>query len=105
MWIQGFNRMVVLGVIEEPKEDYLVIWPDLNAPSSKDKADVGRIRTEAISKYVVSGADAIVPPKEFLSVILGMSDEEVEAIETSAQKWIGLDEEEDPEVIIEDDDE
>ena len=89
------DRMIIFGILPEPTE-YTVDWPDLNAPTDEDKATVAKILTEAISKYVAGGVDALIPPMEFLTTILGMSQEEVEAIETAAFGWIGLEEDDEP---------
>ena len=90
------DRFIDLGILPEPTA-YVVDWPDLNAPTDEDKANVAKILTEALSKYVAGGVDALIPPMEFLTVILGMTQEEAEAIETAAMGWVGMEEEEEVE--------
>lgn len=47
------NRLVEYKVISDPGTDgYIVDWPDLNAPTDKDKAEIGKIRAEAIKAYI-----------------------------------------------------
>ena len=93
------DRMIVFGVLSEPKE-YAVDWPDLNAPTDEDKANVAKLLTEAFSKYVAGGVDNLIPPMEYFKTVIGMTQEEVDAIEKAAMGWIGLEEQEE-EVIEE----
>lgn len=85
------DRLMAFGVLPEVK--YTIDWPDLNAPTDEDKAKVSSILTEALAKYVGGGVDALIPPMEYLTVILGMTQEEAEAIEKAALGFIGLEEE------------
>jgi len=93
------DRMIIFGVLSEPKE-YAVDWPDLNAPTDEDKANVAKLLTEAFSKYVAGGVDNLIPPMEYFKTVIGMTQEEVDAIEKAAMGWIGLEEQEE-EVIEE----
>lgn len=96
MIIEPFiNRLMAFGVLKET--EFTTVWPDLSTPSEKDRADVGEVKTKAIASYVTSNADALIPPREFLTIVLGMSSEEVDVIETAADKWVGLDEPENDE--------
>jgi len=98
------DRLIAFGVL--PENEYTVDWPDLNAPTDDDKANVAKLLTEAMSKYVSSNVDALVPPMEYLTMVLGFSQEEVKAIETASAKFIGLEDEEpeEPDKIVEKDD-
>jgi uncharacterized protein len=73
------NRLIGLQVLPQPT-DILVEWKDLNSPADLDKADVAEKRTAAIADYVQSGVDAVITPYHYLTIILGMSDEEAESI-------------------------
>ena len=68
-------------------EEYTVDWPDLNSPTDEDKANVAKSLTEAMSKYVSAGVDTLIPPMEYLTVVLGFTQEEAEAIEKAALKY------------------
>ena len=89
------DRLIILGVLPEPKE-YFVYWPDLDAPSDKDKAEVGKLRTEAMASYVASGVEVLIPPHEYMTLVLGMTEEEAMAIEKAVGKFI-MDEDRDAE--------
>lgn len=75
------DRLIAVGIVTPPAgNEYTVIWPDLAAPSNKEKADVGNTRAEAVEKYLNSGMDIIIPPKQFFEEILEMSVEQVERL-------------------------
>lgn len=81
------DRLIIFGILPEV-EQYTIDWPDLNAPTDEDVANVAKILTEAMAKYIVSGVDTLIPPMEFLTKIIGMTQEEAEAIEKAALKYI-----------------
>jgi len=74
-------RMVELGILPEPKEDYSVQWKDLWALSEKERAAVGEIRAKALKAYGASGVgvDAL-PVAAAPKFILGLDDTEAELI-------------------------
>ena len=92
------DRLMVLGILSEVDE-YTVNWPDLNAPTDEDKANIASTLTEALAKYVTGGVDALIPPMEYLTVVLGMSRDEAEAIEKAAEGFLRLEVEEVEEVV------
>jgi len=91
------DRLVALGVLPEV-EEYIVDWPDLNAPTDEDKANVAEKRTNAMSKYVAGGVDSLIPPMEYLTMVLGFTQEEAKVIEEAALKYTAEQEEEEEEV-------
>ncbi len=97
------DRLLMFGVLPEVK-GYFIEWPDLNAPTDKDKAEVSKVQTDAMAKYMQGGVDALIPPLEYFTMILGMSIEDAKAIETAAKKWIGLEEKESKEESLPEDD-
>ncbi len=70
------------GILSDVK--YKIIWVDLNTPTDKDKAEVGEIRAKAMALYVNSDMSGLIGPKEFFIIILGMNENEAEAINKSA---------------------
>lgn len=75
------DRLIEVNVLPKPKQGYTVEWPDIFAPTEKEQAETGRIKAEALNKYVMApGADEVVPPDVFLERILGFSREEIERI-------------------------
>jgi len=87
------DKMISVKILPEPTSgNYSVKWPDLTAPTEKTKADIRRINTEALSRYVLSpGADIIVPPEMFLSEILGWNDAQIKQAMTLSKRDLELD--------------
>ena len=84
------KRMQAAGVLPQTREgsSIKVNWPDMGALSAKDKAEVAKVRSEAIRNYVVSGSAELIPPFQFLTKILGMSVKEAEDIMDDVIKMI-----------------
>jgi len=82
------QRLVNIGILPELKEenDLCVDWKDLNSPSDTEKADVTEKQTNALAKYVQGGVDALMPPFLYLTLILGMSDEEAQAVVDASEE-------------------
>jgi hypothetical protein len=76
------RRLIAIGVLPElaVENTLCVDWKDLNSPSDTEKADVSEKQTNALAKYVQGGVDALMPPFLYLTLILGMSDEEAQAV-------------------------
>lgn len=73
------ERLIVLGILPEAKAVY-VSWPDLNTPSDKDRATVAQGLADAMVKYIVSGGSALMEPFHFLTLVLGLTDEEATSV-------------------------
>lgn len=80
------DRLVDYKVLPEPTQagqgtTYSVQWPDLYAPSDKDKADVGKVRAETLKAYGSGPANMdIVPPDAFYELFLGLDKDQIELI-------------------------
>jgi hypothetical protein len=73
------DRLMLFGPLPETAE-YEIKWPDLNTPTDLEKAEVADKITAALSKYVTTGIDAMVPPFHYLTLVLKMTDEEANGI-------------------------
>lgn len=80
------DRFIGLGILPKPK-DYEVDWPDLQTPTDQDKAGVALQKTQAMQAYVQGGVSQLVPPDLFLTLILGMTTEEKDAIMDGADDF------------------
>lgn len=80
------DRLMALGILREV-EQYTVKFPDLMTPTDEDKAKVAGTITEALAKYVAGGVDQMVPPESYMTQILGMDQETVDAIMKEAEKY------------------
>lgn len=103
------RKLINVGVLPEPKTEFFVKWPDLNAPGKEDIAKVAQMLTEALAKYVTGSVDQLIPPREFLTMVCKFSDDEAKTIEKALNKYMDeLEREQDEEeesVIIRDEDE
>jgi hypothetical protein len=71
------DRLIKFKALPEPQEgNYNVIWPDLRTPSDKEKAEVGRIRSEALNKYLMApGADSVIPIDQAIQHLFGLDED------------------------------
>ena len=77
------DKLIAVGALPKPKEGYQVFWPDLWSASAKEKADVAKITTEALAAYVnAPGIDQVIPIEFYLEEIVGLSEEQIERIQT-----------------------
>ena len=82
------DRCMEFGVLPK-SENYIVEWSDLFAASEKDKAGVGLIRAQAVREYTQNPmAEALVPPKAFYKLFLGLNHEEVQELDDMADDEI-----------------
>jgi hypothetical protein len=77
------NRLIELKSIAEPKDnEYSIVWHDLKAKDEKTIADTAKIKTEALVKYADSAAAQVIfPYQDFYKQILGMTQEQIDAID------------------------
>ncbi len=62
-------------------EEYQIQWLDLFAPSDKDKAEVGKIRADALKAYAADPlAQMIMPPEAFFELFLGLTEDQREKV-------------------------
>jgi hypothetical protein len=74
------DRMIEVGVLPAPSNGYFIEWKDLQTPTDKDKADVGRQITESIVRLSEAMyADNIMPLEKILEKAFYFTPEEVEA--------------------------
>lgn len=79
--IPVIDRLILVGVLPEPGDDgYQCDWPNKGVQGETEKATVALTKTQALAAYVAGGVEAMMPPHEYLTTILGMDDEEVRAI-------------------------
>jgi hypothetical protein len=79
------DRLIAVGVLPVP-EQYYVTWPDLESLTPEQQANIAAKRTEAMAKYIGGGVEVLMPPMEFLTRIMGLSQDEAEAVIEAAQE-------------------
>lgn len=83
------DRLQMVGILPETKDDYTVVWPPLKVSSEKEKAEVSKLATEAIAKYADSiDAGNIIPPEIFFKEIMKLNQEVIDQINTIVSTMI-----------------
>ena len=77
------DRLIMIGVLPKPV-GYSAVWPDLNSLSAEEQAGVALKRTESMAKYVQGSVESLVAPMDYLVRIMGMDQEEAEAVVKAA---------------------
>jgi hypothetical protein len=76
------QRLIDVGVLPTPANGFDTDWPDLQALSEKEQADIGLTRANTIKAYASTpGADMVLPPDRFLTDVLGYTKEEAEEMQ------------------------
>jgi uncharacterized protein len=82
------DRMIAFGVLPKPKSDnYIIDWPDLNAPTDQDKATVALSQTQALAAYISGNVSQLIGPQQFLTQVMKFSADEAKAILEDAQDF------------------
>lgn len=95
--IPFIEKMIAMGVLPQPK-NLVIDWPDLNAPSDKEKADIGKSRMESLGTYVEKKVNQIVGTKEALIHIMGVPDEVADVLAKSGDGVLSAEDELDNEI-------
>lgn len=75
------QRLIDVGVVSAPIENWYVEWRDLTIPTPLEEAEINNRKIDTFQKYVQSRGDTIIPVDMFLKKFLGFSDEELETFE------------------------
>lgn len=59
---------------------YSIEWPDLDSLSKKDKAAIALQTVQAIAAYVAGNVEAILPPADLYTKVLGWDEEETQVV-------------------------
>ncbi len=90
------DRLIEYKVLPTPtqaEDQYSVQWQDLWAPSAKEKADVGKVRADALKAYSSAPANMdIVPPDAFYQLFLGLDEDQIELINEQREAEINEEE-------------
>jgi len=90
------ERMNKLGILEEPAEgEFYVDWPSLRDASDKEKADIGKVRADALKSYLsIPGSQMVLPADSFLRLCLGLDEDEIRRTQTQVAGEIAEEESE-----------
>lgn len=73
-------KLQEIGVLAASPEGVKIVWPNPHNMSETEQADVAAKRSEAIARYVASGAENLMAFGDFLHIILKLPIEEVRPI-------------------------
>lgn len=82
------DRLVMIGILPNPKKGFVVDWGDTNNLNTAQGAKIAETKTNAMARYVQSGADAVMAPYHYFTKVLGMSDAEAKSIIESAEEHV-----------------
>lgn len=76
------------GILQQ-YDDYDVVWEDIFALSEREKAEVGKIRSESLKNYVDSlGAMDVLPPDVAAKYLLGLDAEQAAEIALQVEQQV-----------------
>lgn len=89
------DRCIEFGALPEPADDYGVQWASLYEQSDKEKAEVGKLRSEALKNYSsVPVNQDVIPPEAFFQLFLCLTEDQIELVNEQRDQAI-LDEDDD----------
>ncbi len=75
------DRLIELGILPAPKDDYTVKWNDLHSLSEKERVEIGKGRANALREYTYNPiSQELIPPDAFFEFLLGLTTEQITLI-------------------------
>jgi hypothetical protein len=75
------DRIIELGILPKPSDEYSVKWIDLFSLSEKARVEIGKSRANALREYTTNPiSQAIIPPSAFMEFFLGLSTDQIELV-------------------------
>ena len=78
------DRLILLGLLPEPKAGYNAVWPEIDTLSPEEKADVAKKLTEALALYTRGDVETVMELVDYLVRIIGMTEEAAQAVAKNA---------------------
>jgi len=86
------DRLIELGILPTPVNNYDVKWNDLYSLSEKARVEIGKGRANSLREYTYNPiAQEIIPPKVFYQEFLGFSKEQITLTEAMRDEMISED--------------
>ena len=84
------DRMIHLGVLPQPSEEmgYSIRWPSLDSLTPLEEATVAFQITDALAKYTAGGVDTMIEPHNYMTRVLGFTDDEAEEILQATEEHV-----------------
>lgn len=80
------DRLIWLGVLPKPKDTYTAEWEQITNDTEAERVDLAGKKITTINAYVSGGAEQELAPVDFWTKIMGLEQDEAEAIMENAQK-------------------
>lgn len=82
------NMMIALGILPSVAEPIHVGWPDLNAPSDKERNENAKLIVDAIGTYISKNLETVMGKREFLIDVMNFEPEQVDQFLESAEELL-----------------
>ncbi len=86
MIVRLIDRVILIGLVRPPKENYFVEQEDVAVLSETERATVCSTQTTALQAYIAGNVQSIIPPREYLINFMGLEPELAEAILDAAEQ-------------------
>lgn len=82
------DRLIQVGVLPIPSLGFSIFVPPLSEKSETEKITIASQKTAAIAQYIAGQVEQLIPPFEYLTLILGMDEMEAEMILQKAAEGV-----------------
>lgn len=89
------DHLIKIGVLVKPAETYHINWKEEETLTLKEQAEVGLLKTQALVQYLQGSGENLIDPQDFLTRLMGFTEDEAEAI-LEARMTTMMPEEEEP---------
>lgn len=77
--IPFIDRLISMEVLPEPC-GFSVTWDDITSTTEQEKTQIAQGKTAALVQYISGGAESLVPPMDFLTELMGFTEEKAAAM-------------------------
>lgn len=74
------DRFIAVGILPPPKDDYNVVWPDVNMPDEKEMSEIADRRSASLLKFISGGGYQMMQPSDFYRFVWKLPLDQVEEI-------------------------
>lgn len=85
VWCPVIDRLINLGVLEQPKQGYKIEWPEIDIQTAAERVKNLLTRTQAYSTYAAT-FEHLVPPHAFMTEFDMMEPDKAETIIEEGEK-------------------
>jgi hypothetical protein len=83
------DRCIMCGILPEPGDDgYVIEWPDLDSLGEQAKATLFLTLVQGLAAAIQGGIDQMYTPRDILTKLMGVDEEQADAILDDAAKAV-----------------